>query len=63
VVLIGDGRGNFATLPFSGMGVWLQDDVRSVIEITHKGRRSYVIGSNDAPLKLVRCNQASALSQ
>jgi hypothetical protein len=63
VVLIGDGRGNFATLPFSGMGVWLQDDVRSVIEITHKGRKSYVIGSNDAPLKLVRCNQASALSQ
>jgi hypothetical protein len=57
VVLAGDGSGNFTPLPFTRTGVWLQDDVRSIVEIGYKGRTSFVIGSNDAPLKLVRCNE------
>jgi hypothetical protein len=63
VVLMGDGGGNFASLPFARTGVWLQEDVRSVIEIDYKGHKSYVIGSNDAPLKIVRSNETSALPQ
>jgi hypothetical protein len=41
----------------------LQEDVRSVIEIAYKGRKSYVVGANDAPLKLVRGNEAPAPPQ
>jgi hypothetical protein len=63
VVLTGDGSGNFAPLPFSRTGVWLQVDVRSVIEIEYQGRKSYVVGANDAPLKLVRVNEAPAPPQ
>ena len=63
VVLTGDGGGNFTPLPFSRTGVWLQHDVRSVIEIGYKGLKSYVVGANDAPLQLVRCNEASAPPQ
>jgi hypothetical protein len=63
VVLTGDGGGNFAPLPPSRAGVWLQEDVRSVIRIGYGGRKSYVIGANDASLKLVRGNEAAALPQ
>jgi hypothetical protein len=63
VVLTSDRGGNLAPLPPSRRGVWLQEDVRSVIEIGYKGRRSYVIGSNDSPLKIVRGNEASTPPQ
>jgi len=63
VVLLGDGGGNFTPLPFARTGVWLQHDVRSVIQIGYQGQKSYVIGANDAPLKLVRGNEAVARPQ
>ncbi|QHT67380.1 VCBS repeat-containing protein [Rhodocytophaga rosea] len=56
LVLIGNGYGQFTKLPYSHSGFFIQEDTRSSIEIEVKGKKSFVIGSNAAPLRIIRWN-------
>jgi hypothetical protein len=56
LVLMGDGQGQFKKLPYCLSGLSIQEDIRSSIAIEVRGKKSYVIGSNASPLRLLCWN-------
>jgi hypothetical protein len=56
LMLMGDGRGQFKKLPYCHSGLNIQEDIRSSIEIKIRGKKSYVVGANAAPLRMFRWN-------
>ncbi|MCU0353821.1 MAG: VCBS repeat-containing protein [Cytophagales bacterium] len=53
LVLVGDGKGRFKKMPLQRQGLSFQQDVRSIVPLSVKGQKCYLVGTNQAPLRLI----------
>jgi hypothetical protein len=54
LLLIGDGKGEFRSLPVKESGFYVPGDVKSLESITIKGKRSFVAGKNGGKIQFLQ---------
>ena len=54
--LQGDGKGNFTPQPYSKTGLYMQGDVRNLIEIKDNGRSRLIAAKNNGACQVIQCN-------